>query len=181
MRRPVLLPLAPVVALLLALLAGACSGTPDRSTAGPAAGCDMVPPARVTGLVGEDVRTTERGSLDDLRTRHRTAVCTTRNRDPPSRYVRIVARYHPAPMRLPRGGCGDGQVFAGTPAKFAPACLDTVGRRRTTRLTVRWQPYVMEVTVGRIDPNWSGDAELALAMSRLVALRLHVAEAAASG
>jgi hypothetical protein len=177
MRRPVLLVLAPVVALLVA----ACSGAPDRSTAGPAAGCGMVPPARVTGLVGDDVRTTVHGSLDDLRSRHRTAVCTTRNRDHPGRYVRIVARYHPAPMTLSRAGCGDGQVFAGTPAKFAPACQDTVGPRRTTRLTVRWQPYVMEVTVGRLDANWSGDAELGLAMSRVVARRLHVAEAAAGG
>jgi hypothetical protein len=177
MRRAVQLLLAPVVALLVT----ACSGTPDRSTAGLPPGCGMVPPARVTGLVGDDVRTTVRGSLDDLRTRHRTAVCTTRNRDHPDRYVRIVARYHPAPMRISRSGCGDGQVFAGTPAKFAPACQDTVGRRRTTRLTVRWQPYVMEVTVGRLDPYWAGDAELALAMSRLVARRLHVAEATGSG
>lgn len=177
MRRAVPLLLAPVVAVLV----GACSGTPDRSAAGPPPGCGMVPPDQVTGLVGDEVRTTLRGSLDDLRTRHRTAVCTTRNRASPDRYVRIVARYHPAPMRLSRAGCGDGQVFAGTPEKFAPACQDTVGRRRTTRLTVRWQPYVMEVTVGRLDPNWAGDAELGLAMSRLVARRLHVAEAAADG
>src|SRR3954466_8095627 len=65
MRRAVPLLLAPVVAVLV----GACSGTPDRSAAGPPPGCGMVPPDQVTGLVGDEVRTTLRGSLDDLRTR----------------------------------------------------------------------------------------------------------------
>jgi hypothetical protein len=149
--------------------------------AGPPPGCGMVPPNRVVGLVGTDVRATVRGSLDDLRTHHRTATCTTVNRTHRQRYVRITAQYHPAPLRLSRAGCSAGQVFAGTPEKYAPACQEIVGKRHATRLTVRWQPYVVEVTVSRLDPYWAGDAELGLSMSRLVAQRLHVKEAAGTG
>jgi hypothetical protein len=82
---------------------------------------------------------------------------------------------------LSRAGCSSGQIFAGTPDKYAPACQEIVGKRHTTRLTVRWQPYVMDVTVSRLDPYWAGDAELGLSMSRLVAQRLDVAEAAGPG
>ncbi len=47
-----------------------------------------------------------------------------------------------------------------------------------TRLIVRWQPYLVRVTVGRSDRGWGGDAEAALAMSRVLAQHLGVAEAA---
>ena len=141
----------------------------------------MVPSAQVVGLVGRqdgDVTSERHGSLADLRTRHRTATCVTRNRKHPGRALRIVAMYHPKPLRLPTTDCTSGQVFAGTPEKFAPACQAVVGGRHTTRLTVRWQPYVVQVTVSRLDSSWAGDAELSLAMSRVLAQRLHVAEAA---
>ena len=139
-----------------------------------------MPSERVVGLVGPqgEVTSTRHGSLAALRTRHRTATCVTRNREHPARALRIVAMYHPKPLRLPTTGCSSGQVFAGTPEKFAPACQAIVGKRHTTRLTVRWQPYVVEVTVSRLDSNWAGDPELGLAMSRVLAQRLHVAEAA---
>ena len=172
---------AVLVLLGAALVAAGCTGPSTPHRAGPPPGCGLVPPARVVGLVGEDVRSTQRGTLAALRARHRTVTCTTADRARPQRYVRITARYHPTPVRLPSTGCGAGQVFAGTPEKFAPACQEEVGSRRATRLTVRWQPYVMEVTVSRTDPNWSGDAELALAMSRVLAQRLDVAEAAGDG
>ena len=166
--------------IALWLVAG-CGGTSEPERAGPPPGCGMVPPERVVGLVGKDVRSSTHGSLTDLRTHHRAATCTTVNKAHPQRYVRITARYHPKPLRLSRAGCSAGQIFAGTPEKYAPACQEIVGKRHTTRLSVRWQPYVLEVTVSRLDPYWAGDAELGLAMSRLVARRLHVAEAAGAG
>jgi hypothetical protein len=168
-------------ALLGLLLVAGCNDSAGPAPAGTPPGCGMVPPGRVVGLVGTDVDSTRHGSLTDLRTRHRTATCTTTDRAHPERSVRIVARYHPKPMRLPSTGCGAGQIFAGTPDKYAPACQEIAGSRHTTRLTVRWQPYVIQVTVSRLDPYWAGDAELGLAMSRLLAQRLHVAEAAGSG
>jgi hypothetical protein len=166
---------------LVLWIAVGCGGTSTPESAGPPPGCGMVPPNRVVGLVGTDVRATARGSLTGLRDHHRTVTCTTVNRAHPQRYVLIKAQYHPKPLRLSRAGCSSGQIFAGTPDKYAPACQEIVGRRHTTRLTVRWQPYVMDVTVSRLDPYWAGDAELGLSMSRLVAQRLDVAEAAGLG
>ncbi len=73
-------------------------------------------------------------------------------------------------------------MYAGTPAKFTPACQETSGdgQSRTT-LLVRWQPYVMRVTISRLDRSWGGDPEVALAMSRAVAQELGVREAAGDG
>jgi hypothetical protein len=165
---------------LLALLSlTACSGNAAPAATPP--GCGMVPSERVVGLVGKNVTSIRQGSVSDLRTRHRAATCTTTNRTHPGRSLRIVARYHPKPLRLATTGCTSGQVFAGTPEKFAPACQAIIGKRHVTRLTVRWQPYVVEVTVSRLDPVWAGDAEQGLAMSRVLAQRLHVAEAAGTG
>jgi len=169
--------------LLALLVITACGGSAPEPAATPP-GCGMVPPERVVGLVapdGGDVTSIRHGSLTDLRTRHRTATCISTNRKHPGRWIRIVARYHPKPLRLPTTGCTSGQIFAGTPQKYAPACQAIVGNRHTTRLTVRWQPYVVQVAVSRLDPYWAGDAELSLAMSRLLAQRLRVAEAAGTG
>jgi hypothetical protein len=172
------------VGLLVLLVVAGCSGGAAPEPAATPPGCRMVPPARVVGLVGadgSDVTSIRHGSLEELRTRHRTATCVTTNRTHPGRSVRIVARYHPKPLRLSTTGCTSGQIFAGTPEKYAPACQAILGRRHTTRLTVRWQPYVVQVTVSRLDPYWAGDAELGLEISRLLARRLHVAEAAGPG
>ncbi len=46
---------------------------------------------------------------------------------------------------------------------------------------MRWQPYLMHVTVDRLDRDWGGDPERALSLSRLVAQRLGVGEAAGDG
>jgi hypothetical protein len=46
---------------------------------------------------------------------------------------------------------------------------------------VRWQPYLMHLTIGRSDRNWGGDPEAALAMSRALAQKLGVKEAAGDG
>ena len=181
---PRLSTLSKLSGLLALLVVGGCSGGAAPQPAATPPGCAMVPPARVVGLVGRDgseVISTRHGSLADLRTHHRTATCTSTNRRHPGRSVRIVARYHPKPLRLPTTGCTSGQIFAGTPEKYAPACQAIVGKRHTTRLTVRWQPYVVQVTVSRLDPYWAGDAALSLAMSRLLSRRLHVAEAAGTG
>ena len=50
-----------------------------------------------------------------------------------------------------------------------------VGEGGTTRLIVRWQPYVMHVTIERPDRAWAGDPEAALELSRALARRLGVA------
>lgn len=187
LKQPTLSTLTGLLALLAPLLVAGCGGGAAPEPAATPPGCGFVPSERVVGLVdpdgadGSDLTSTRHGSLADLRTRHRSATCTTTNRTHPGRSVRIVARYHPKPLPLPTTGCTSGQIFAGTPEKYAPACQAILGKRHTTRLTVRWQPYVVQVTVSRLDPYWAGDAELSLAMSRLLAQRLHVAEAAGTG
>jgi hypothetical protein len=95
--------------------------------------------------------------------------------------VSIEARYHPRPFELPRGECSQGWVYAGAPDKYAPACQQYAAGRGTTELIVRWQPYLMKLTIGRSDRQWGGDPELALAMSRALAQRLGVHEAAGNG
>ena len=72
-------------------------------------------------------------------------------------------------------------MYAGTPEKFTPACQETVDGHGRTQLFVRWQPYLMHVTIDRSDRDWGGDPERALAMSRIVAQRLGVDEAAGDG
>ena len=42
---------------------------------------------------------------------------------------------------------------------------------------MRWQPYLVRVTISRLDRDWGGDPELGLAMSRQLAQRLGVEEA----
>ncbi len=165
------------VLLLLALVTAGCSsGSP-----GTPVGCGMVPAGKVVGLIGADVDATAGGSLKALRTEHVPARC--RNVDPghPERYVTITAEYHPKPLQLPTKSCSAGWVYAGTPEKFTPACQETVDGHGRTQLVVRWQPYVMHVTIGRSDRDWGGDPERALAMSRVVAQRLGVREAAGDG
>lgn len=188
-------PGATLVPLLVAALAltgcsasGGASGNDQRS-ARDRPGCGVVAPARVVGLVGTAVAVTSHGSLDGLRRDHRRLVCTTVAADRPgqparpgragraARSVRVVATYHPAPYRLPRRACQAGWVFAGSPDKYAPACQQGLGRGGRTRLVVRWQPYLMTVTVDRPDRGWGGDPEIALAISRDLARRLGVREA----
>jgi hypothetical protein len=143
-------------------------------------GCGLVPSRQVVGLLGASVAVAVRGSADDLRRRHRTLVCTNTVPRHPERFVTVRARYHPAPLQLPSRACAQGWVYAGTPGKFAPACQETRHGHGRTDLLVRWQPYVMEVTIGRSDRGWGGDPEVALAMSRVLARRLGVREAATS-
>lgn len=166
------------VLLLLALVTTGCSGGPARGTP---VGCGMVPAAKVVGLVGADVHATAHGSLKALRTKHVTARCRNVDRRHAERFVTITAEYHPEPLRLPEKSCSAGWVYAGTPEKYTPACQETVGGHGRTQLIVRWQPYVMHVTIGRSDRDWGGDPERALALSRVVAQRLGVREAAGDG
>ena len=144
-------------------------------------GCDMVPAGKVVGLLGADLDTTSRGSLEELRASRARAECRSVVPGHPERSVTIVADYHPQPFELPRKSCSEGWVYAGTPEKFTPACQETVDGHGRTQLIVRWQPYLMHVTIGRSDRDWGGDPERALAMSRIVARRLGVQEAAGDG
>ena len=167
-----------VTLLLLALTAAACSsGSPAAATP---PGCGLVPESRVVGLLGTDVRSGLSGSLDGLRTGHRRLTCLSTVPGHPERFVRVVAVHHPRPWRLPARSCSQGWVYAGTPDKYAPACQETVGGHGLTELVVRWQPYVVRVTVGRSHRDWAGDPEVALAMSQALARHLGVAEAAGS-
>lgn len=167
-----------IVLVLLALVAAGCSSSPS---AGTPAGCGMVPAGKVVGLIGADVDATAHGSLKALRTTHTPARCRTVDRRHPERFVTIAAEYHPKPLQLPKKSCSAGWVYAGTPEKYTPACQETVDGHGRTQLVVRWQPYVMHVTVGRSDRSWGGDPERALALSRIVAQHLGVREAAGDG
>jgi hypothetical protein len=167
--------------LLLAVLAVGCSGTPSAPPAGAVPGCGLVQPSKVVGLLGRDVEARLIGSLSALRVRHTRATCRTTVPGHPERYVVVVADHHPAPFRLPARSCNAGWVYAGTPEKYSPACQDTIGGHGRTQLFVRWQPYLMHVTIGRSDRNWGGDPEAALAMSRSLAQRLGVPEARGDG
>ena len=167
-----------VVLVVLGLLAAGCAGEPESGTP---TGCDMVPAGNVVGLIGSDVDTTASGSLKKLRASRTKAECRSVVPGHPERFVTIVAEYHPKPFRLPTTSCTDGWVYAGTPEKYTPACQQTVDGHGVTQLIVRWQPYLMHVTVGRSNRDWGGDPERALTMSRAVAQRLGVEEAAGDG
>jgi hypothetical protein len=135
----------------------------------------------VVGLLGQHVTTRTEGTLEGLRTRHAELTCRNTVPGHRERYVTIRAQYHPAPLQLPSRGCSAGWVYAGTPKKFTPACQESVAGHGRTQLLVRWQPYVMHVTIGRADRDWGGDPEVALAMSRSLARHLGVKEARGDG
>ena len=164
--------------LLAALVVAGCSSPAPRATP---PGCGLIPRSAVVGLLGKDVETVRRGSVPDLRSGHRKASCRSSVPGRAERYVTVVAEYHPKPFRLPRTSCSEGWVYAGTPAKYAPACQRTVDGHGRTDLFVRWQPYLVHVTIGRTNSDWAGDPEAALAMSRSLARRLGVREAANDG
>ena len=167
------------VLLLVAALAAGCTGQAEKeATPG---GCGLVPAERLTGLLGADVGASGTGSLHALRDQHTRVFCRTVATGHPERYVTLRAEYHPRPYRLPAKACSEGWVYAGTPAKYTPACQETVHGHGRTELVVRWQPYLMHVVVGRSDRDWGGDPERALALSRVLAQRLGVREARGDG
>jgi hypothetical protein len=167
-----------VLAVLVGVSLTGCSSTPSARTA---PGCDLVPRSRVVGLLGKDVDAHTTGTVTALREKRRALACRNTVPGHRERYVTVEADYHPKPMRLPTKSCGAGWVYAGTPEKFTPACQDAVEGHGRTQLIVRWQPYVMHVTISRSDRNWGGDPEVALAMSRALAQRLGVKEARGDG
>jgi hypothetical protein len=162
--------------LLLGLAAAGCSSSSEAETP---VGCGFVGRANVVGILGSHVDTTARGSVNGLRKQHREVRCRNVDVDDSRRSVTITAAYHPAPYTLPKKSCSAGWVYAGSPDKYAPACQETLSgtRQSRTQLVVRWQPYLMHVTIDRPDRNWGGDPEVALAMSRDLARRLGVREA----
>ena len=166
--------------LLLGLVAAGCSNSSKAETP---VGCGLVGRANVVGIVGSDVDTTARGSVNGLRERHQRVTCRNVDAKNPRRYVTITATYHPAPYTLPKKSCSAGWVYAGSPDKYAPACQEALrgSRESRTQLVVRWQPYLMHVTITRPDRNWGGDPEVALAMTRDLAQRLGVKAAAGTG
>jgi len=167
----------------LLLLATGCSSGDQQAGAGTPVGCGVLGRARVVGLLGDHASVVQRGSVDGLRERHTKFTCTNTDPQHPEHFVRVTAAYHPKPYPLPRHSCDAGWVFAGSVQKYAPACQEGVGtgKQATTRLVVRWQPYLVRVTISRLDRDWAGDPELGLAMSRELARRLGVREAAGDG
>lgn len=169
------------VLLLLGGLAAGCSGGDGPHTAATRPGCGLVADSAVVGLLGQRVDATSTGSLRALRRDHRRATCRALAHGRRGRSVTVTAAYHPRPVALPTTSCSEGWVYAGTPSKYAPACQQAIGAGGRTRLVVRWQPYVMHVTIDRLDRYWSSDAELAVSMTRVLAQRLGVREAAGPG
>jgi hypothetical protein len=167
-----------VLLLLLLVVVTGCSAGGSES-AEPPLGCGMVPSGKLSGLLGAEVRSTPHGSLEALRSRHQEAGCDSVVPGHAERYVRLSAEYHPDPFELPKKACSEGWVYAGTPEKYTPACQETVDGHGVTQLIVRWQPYILHVTIGRADRDWGGDPERALAISRVVAQRLGVKDAGA--
>jgi hypothetical protein len=170
-----------VLMLLCVVTAGCSGGGSGAGSAAPPVGCGMVPAGKLAGLLGDDVRSTRHGSLKALRDGHTEAGCDSVVPGHAERFVTVAAEYHPKPFELPKKACSEGWVYAGTPEKYTPACQETVDGHGVTTLIVRWQPYLMHVTIGRSGRDWGGDPERALAMSRIVAQRLGVAEAAGDG
>jgi hypothetical protein len=166
--------------LLLGLVAAGCSTASQAETP---VGCGLVGRANIVGLLGPDVDSVARGTVSGLRDHHRRVTCRNADASDSRRSVTITATYHPAPYTLPKKSCNAGWVYAGTPEKYAPACQETLGgsRQSRTQLVVRWQPYLMRVTIARPDRNWGGDPEVALAMTRDLARRLGVREASDAG
>jgi hypothetical protein len=175
---------AATLALLavLAVLPAGCSEAPHPDEpSGRQPGCGLVQRSKVVGLLGEDVEARVAGSVSALQERHTRITCRNTVPGHPERYVTVVADHHPGPFRLPRRSCSAGWVYAGTPEKYTPACQDTVQGHGRTQLFVRWQPYLVHVTIGRSDRSWGGDPETALAMSRALAQELGVDEARGDG
>jgi hypothetical protein len=168
-----------VVVLVLGLVAAGCSSSSKAETP---VGCGFVGRANIVGILGSGVDTVARGSVQDLRRHHRPVTCRNVDTSDSRRSVTITATFHPAPYQLPKKSCSAGWVYAGSPEKYAPACQESQAGKRlsSTELVVRWQPYLMHVTITRPDRNWGGDPEVALAMTRDLAQRLGV-DAAASG
>jgi hypothetical protein len=164
---------AATVVLLLGLVAAGCSSSSKSETP---VGCGFVGRANVVGILGSDVHAVARGSVDGLRKQHREVRCRNVDASDSRRSVTITATYHPKPYTLPKKSCSAGWVYAGSPDKYAPACQETLSgsRQSRTQLVVRWQPYLMRVTIARPDRNWGGDPEVALAMTRDLAQRLGV-------
>lgn len=162
--------------LLAALLAAGCSSSSPPEPSTPP-GCGLVPASQVVEMVGPDPGSTGRGSVRALREDRTRLSCVSRDPSAERRSVSITAEHHPKPFRLPDEACSAGWVYAGTPEKHAPACQQAVGDGGTTQLIVRWQPYVMHVTIERPDRAWAGDPEAALELSRALARRLGVAPA----
>jgi hypothetical protein len=161
--------------LLAGLLLAGCTSATAAAPTPP--GCGMVPASRVVGLLGTGATSTARGSVAGLRRSGAPLSCTSTVPGHPERSVVVRAERHPQPYRLPSRSCDAGWVFAGTPEKYAPACQEVVDGHGRTRLVVRWQPYLVRVTVARSDRRWGGDPEAALELSRALAADLGVAEA----
>ncbi len=165
--------------LAAAALVGGCSAAPQPV---PAAGCGVLSPRLLAGLVGPGATSTEYGSLATLRRDGTPAVCRTHAAaGRPARTVVVRAVRHPAPLPLPALECDQGWVYAGTPDKYVPACQQSVGRGGRTVLLARWGVYVVRVTIAREDRSWGGDPELGLALSEDVARRLGVRVPPSSG
>lgn len=166
------------LAALLAVLASvaACEGpaqTADDGAVPP--GCGLVRADAFAGLLGRDLTASLDGSVRRLKQHDATLTCTTSVSQEPGHFVRITTEHHPAPMQLPHLACNRGWVYAGTPAKNAPACQHAEGKGGRTVLLARWGEYVVRVTIRRPDRNWGGDPEIALQLSRQLASRLHLA------
>lgn len=181
--------LVALLAVLLALLLAACTGAGgrpaghDHQAAGsarsaPPPGCGMTAPRLLTGLLGADARSTAQGGLAALRRDGTPATCRSVSRSTGTgraRSVTVRVVRHPDPLALPSLDCDQGWVYAGTPAKYVPACQQGRGRGGRTLLLARWGDYVVSVDIARDDRAWAGDPELGLALSKDVARRLGVA------
>lgn len=142
-------------ALLLPLvLLGGCRHGADEEKIG----CGIVEPGLVRDAVGPNV--------DSRRTDHGCRLADAADR---RNYLTIVSGPGVDAESFARQRCSGGWVYAGTPEKFAPACITKTANTQTTSMVSEWDGLKVRVELGRNRDTSRDDAEQILDISRDVA------------
>lgn len=157
-----------VEALLLTLvLLGGCQpdSTEDKDMK-EMVGCGIVTPQLAREAVGQ--------SVDSRRTRHG---CRLSDPADSRNHLTIVTGQEVDAETFMQRRCSGGWVYAGTPEKFAPACITRTASFQNTVMVSEWDGLKVQVELGRDPQSMSDDAERILDISRDVAA--HVGDSTA--